>query len=321
MRGIVVRDDGVALEEGCEELLSDEGVLVEVVYSDLNYKDALAVTGRPGVVRQRPLIAGIDLVGRVVESPDERWVAGDWLVLNGAGLSETKNGGYATLARADADLAVRLPDGVTPERAAALGTAGYTAALAVLRLVMEGVSPGDGPVLVTGATGGVGSIATMLLTSAGFEVAALTGRPDQLGDYLRELGADSVIARESLGEPGRPLQKAVYGGVIDSVGGPILANAIAQTVPHGVVAACGLAGSPDLPATVLPFILRGVTLAGIDSVWADVEDRADAWRVLARGVDTDLLDEMTTRVGLDGVVDAGEELLAGRRHGRTLVEI
>ncbi|HRA76485.1 MAG TPA: MDR family oxidoreductase [Propionicimonas sp.] len=321
MRGIVVRDDGVALEEGCEELLTDEGVLVEVVYSDLNYKDALAVTGRPGVVRQRPLIAGIDLVGRVVESPDERWAAGDWLVLNGAGLSETKNGGYATLARADADLAVRLPDGVTPERAAALGTAGYTAALAVLRLVMEGVSPGDGPVLVTGATGGVGSIATMLLTSAGFEVAALTGRPDQLGDYLRELGADSVIARESLGEPGRPLQKAVYGGVIDSVGGPILANAIAQTVPHGVVAACGLAGSPDLPATVLPFILRGVTLAGIDSVWADVEDRADAWRVLARGVDTDLLDEMTTRVGLDGVVDAGEGLLAGRRHGRTLVEI
>ena len=321
MRGIVVRDDGVALEEGCEELLTDEGVLVEVVYSDLNYKDALAVTGRPGVVRQRPLIAGIDLVGRVVESPDERWAAGDWLVLNGAGLSETKNGGYATLARADADLAVRLPDGVTPERAAALGTAGYTAALAVLRLVMEGVSPGDGPVLVTGATGGVGSIATMLLASAGFEVAALTGRPDELGDYLRELGADSVIARESLGEPGRPLQKAVYGGVIDSVGGPILANAISHTVPHGVVAACGLAGSPDLPATVLPFILRGVTLAGIDSVWADVEDRADAWRVLARGVDTDLLDEMTTRVGLDGVVDAGEGLLAGRRHGRTLVEI
>ena len=321
MRAIVVRDDGVALEEGCEELLSDEGVLVEVVYSDLNYKDALAVTGRPGVVRQRPLIAGIDLVGRVVESPDERWAAGDWLVLNGAGLSETKNGGYATLARADADLAVRLPDGVTPERAAALGTAGYTAALAVLRLVMEGVSPGDGPVLVTGATGGVGSIATMLLASAGFEVAALTGRPDELGDYLRGLGADSVIARASLGEPGRPLQKAVYAGVIDSVGGPILANAIAQTVPHGVVAACGLAGSPDLPATVLPFILRGVTLAGIDSVWADVEDRADAWRVLARGVDTDLLDEMTVTVGLGGVVDAGEELLAGRRHGRTLVEI
>lgn len=321
MRGIVVRDDGVALEEGCEELLTDEGVLVEVVYSDLNYKDALAVTGRPGVVRQKPLIAGIDMVGRVVESPDERWSPGEWLVLNGAGLSETRHGGYATLARADADLAVRVPDGLTPERAAALGTAGYTAALAVLRLVMEGVSPGDGPVLVTGATGGVGSIATMLLASAGFDVTAVTGRPEELGDYLRELGADTVVPRDELGAAGRPLQKAAYGGVIDSVGGQILANAIAQTAPHGVVAACGLAGSADLPTSVLPFILRGVTLAGIDSVWAEIDDRADAWRVLARGVDVDLLDAMTTRIGLDGVIAAGEDLLAGRRHGRTLVEI
>ena len=321
MRAIVVRDGGVALEEGCEELLGEEGVLVEVVYSDLNYKDALAVTGRPGVVRQRPLIAGIDLVGRVVESPDERWNPGEWLVLNGAGLSETRHGGYATLARADADLAVRIPDGLTPERAAALGTAGYTAALAVLRLVMEGVSPDGGPVLVTGATGGVGSIATMLLASAGFEVAAVTGRPDELGDYLRELGADTVLPRESLADPGRPMQKAVYGGVIDSVGGPMLANAIARTVPHGVVTACGLAGSAELPASVLPFILRGVTLAGIDSVWADVEDRADAWRVLSRGVDVDLLDAMTSRITLDGVIAAGEELLAGKRHGRTLVEL
>lgn len=321
MRGIVVREDGVALEDGCEGLLSDDGVLVEVAYSDLNYKDALAVTGRPGVVRQRPLIAGIDLVGRVADSADERWAAGEWLILNGAGLSETKHGGYATLARADADLAVRIPDGLTPERAAALGTAGYTAALAVLRLVMEGVSPDGGPVLVTGATGGVGSVAVMLLSAAGFEVAALTGRPDQFGDYLRDLGADRVIGRATLGEPGRPLQKAVYAGVIDSVGGRILANAIAQTQPHGVVAACGLAASADLPATVMPFILRGVTLAGIDSVWASVDDRADAWRVLARGVDPDRLDSLTTRIGLDGVIAAGEELLAGHRHGRTLVEI
>lgn len=321
MRGIVVRDDGVALEEGIEELLGDEGVLVEVVYSDLNYKDALAVTGRPGVVRQRPLIAGVDMVGRVVESPDDRWAPGEWLILNGAGLSETRHGGYATLARADAELAVRVPDGLTPERAAALGTAGYTAALAVLRLVMEGASPSDGPVLVTGATGGVGSIATMLLASAGFDVAASTGRPDEFGGYLRELGADTIVARDELATPGRPLQKATYVGVIDSVGGQILTNAIAQTQPHGVVAACGLAGSSELPATVLPFILRGVTLAGIDSVWADVEDRADAWRVLSRGVDTALLDAMTTRIGLDGVIAAGEDLLAGRRHGRTLVEI
>ncbi|WP_353082105.1 MDR family oxidoreductase [Tessaracoccus lapidicaptus] len=321
MRGIVVRDSGVALEDGCEELLADEGVLVEVVYSDLNYKDALAVTGRPGVVRQKPLIAGIDLVGRVVESADERWTAGQWLVLNGAGLSETRHGGYAELARADADLAVPVPDGLTPERAAALGTAGYTAALAVLRLVMDGVSPDSGPVLVTGATGGVGSVAVMLLAAAGFDVAALTGREDRFGDYLRDLGASSLVGREALGEPGRPLQKALYAGVVDSVGGQILANAIAQTQPHGVVAACGLAASHELPATVMPFILRGVTLAGIDSVWAGVEDRADAWRVLARGVDVDQLDAMTDRVGLPGVIAAGEELLAGARHGRTLVEI
>jgi len=321
MRGIVVRDSGVALEDGCEELLADEGVLVEVVYSDLNYKDALAVTGRPGVVRQKPLIAGIDLVGRVVESADERWTPGQWLVLNGAGLSETRHGGYAELARADADLAVPVPDGLTPERAAALGTAGYTAALAVLRLVMDGVSPDSGPVLVTGATGGVGSVAVMLLAAAGFDVAALTGREDRFGDYLRDLGASSIVGREALGEPGRPLQKALYAGVVDSVGGQILANAIAQTQPHGVVAACGLAASHELPATVMPFILRGVTLAGIDSVWAGVEDRADAWRVLARGVDVDQLDAMTDRVGLPGVIAAGEELLAGARHGRTLVEI
>lgn len=321
MRGIVVRDSGVALEDGCEELLADEGVLVEVVYSDLNYKDALAVTGRPGVVRQKPLIAGIDLVGRVVESADERWTPGQWLVLNGAGLSETRHGGYAELARADADLAVPVPDGLTPERAAALGTAGYTAALAVLRLVMDGVSPDSGPVLVTGATGGVGSVAVMLLAAAGFDVAALTGREDRFGDYLRDLGASSIVGREALGEPGRPLQKALYAGVVDSVGGQILANAIAQTQPHGVVAACGLAASHELPATVMPFILRGVTLAGIDSVWAGVEDRADAWRVLAQGVDVDQLDAMTDRVGLPGVIAAGEELLAGARHGRTLVEI
>ncbi len=321
MRGIVVRDEGVALEDGVEELLSDEGILVEVAYSDLNYKDGLAVTGRPGVVRQKPLVAGIDMVGRVAESNDERWAKGDWLVLNGAGLSETRHGGYAELARADSDLAVRVPDGLEPEQAAALGTAGYTAALSVLRLVMEGLTPEDGPVLVTGATGGVGSVAVMLLSAAGFEVTALTGRPDKFGDYLRGLGADQIVTRESLGQPGRPMQKALYAGVVDSVGGQILANAIAQTIPHGTVAACGLAASPDLPASVLPFILRGVTLAGIDSVWATVEDRADAWRVLARGVDLDQLDAMTSRVGLDDVITAGEDLLAGRLHGRTLVEL
>lgn len=321
MRGIVVRDEGVAIEEFDEDFLGEGALTVDVEYSDLNYKDGLAVTGRPGVVRTKPLIAGIDLVGRVRDTGDERFSPGDWLILNGAGLSETHHGGFATVARVDAEHAVALPQELTPERAAALGTAGYTAALAVLRLVMEGVSPDQGPVLVTGATGGVGSISTMLLASAGFDVAALTGRPDDLGDYLRELGATEVVARADLEGGGKPLQKATFSGVVDSVGGEILANAIARTMPGGTVAACGLAGSHALPATVMPFILRGVTLAGIDSVWASPEDRSDAWRTLARGVDVDLLDAMTTRIGLDGVIEAGEELLAGKRHGRTLVEI
>lgn len=321
MRAIVVRDEGVQLEEISREFLGDGTVTVDVAYSDLNYKDALAVTGKPGVVREKPLVAGVDLVGRVAESSDDTWAPGEWLVLNGAGLSESRNGGYATQAVIDPEHAVRIPDGISPEQAAALGTAGYTAALAVLRLVMDGVSPDEGPVLVTGATGGVGSVATMLLSSAGFEVAALTGRPDELGDYLRGLGADSIVARGDLTDPGKPLQKARYAGVIDSVGGQVLANAIAQTHPGGVVAACGLAGSHELPTTVMPFILRGVTLAGIDSVWAEPDDRADAWRVLARGVDKDRLDEMTTRISLDGVIAAGEELLAGKRHGRTLIEL
>ncbi|NLE98559.1 MAG: oxidoreductase [Propionibacterium sp.] len=321
MQAIVVRDEGVALETIDEAFLGDAPLTVDVAYSDMNYKDGLAVTGKPGVARAHPLVAGIDVVGRVRESADERWKPGDWLVLNGAGLSETKHGGFATTARVDGDLAVALPDELTPERAGALGTAGYTAALSVLRLVMEGATPDQGPVLVTGATGGVGSVATMLLDAAGFEITALTGRPDELGDYLRGLGADTIVARAELEGSGRPLQKATYAGVVDTVGGEILANAIARTMPGGFVTACGLAGSHDLPTTVMPFILRGVTLAGIDSVWASHEDRVDAWRMLARGVDVDLLDSMTTRIGLDGVIAAGEELLAGKRHGRTLVEI
>lgn len=321
MRAIVVRDEGVQIEQIDDEFLGDGPITVDVAYSDLNYKDALAVTGKPGVVRKRPLVAGVDLVGRVAESSDDRWSVGEWLILNGAGLSETKHGGYAERAVIDAEHAVKLPDGLSPERAAALGTAGYTAALAVLRLVMEGVSPEAGPVLVTGATGGVGSVATMLLSAAGFEVAALTGRMDELGDYLRGLGADILVPREDLANPGKPLQAATYAGVIDSVGGQVLASAIAQTKPGGLVAACGLAGSHDLPTTVMPFILRGVTLAGIDSVWASLDDRADAWRVLARGVDLDQLDAMTTTIGLEDVQAAGEELLLGQRHGRTLVTL
>lgn len=321
MRAIVVKDSGAVLEDVTEDLLDEGKVVVDVAYSDLNYKDGMALTGRPGVVRRTPLIGGIDLVGTVAESSDPRWSKGDWLILNGAGMSETKHGGFATKACIDADLAVAVPDGLTPERAAALGTAGYTAGLAVMRIVGEGISPDDGPILVTGATGGVGSIATMLLDAAGFVVYASTGRVDELGDYLRGLGADEVIARADLESAGKPLQKATYAGVVDSVGGVTLANAIAQTNPGGIVASCGLAGSHDLPTTVMPFILRGVTLAGIDSVWATVDDRADAWRILARGVDLEALDAMTQTVSLDGTIGAAHELMAGRLHGRTLVKI
>lgn len=321
MRGIVVRDESVGLEGLDESMLTDGDVLVDVAWSDLNYKDALAVTGKPGVVRKTPLIAGIDLVGTVRESSNDRWQPGDTLVLNGAGLSETKHGGYATVARIDGELAVALPDAFTPEQAGALGTAGYTAALAVLRVIMEGASAEHGPVLVTGATGGVGSIATMLLSSAGFDVTAVTGRVDEHGDYLRGLGADEVLPRSEFEGQGKPLQKGLYAGVVDAVGGEVLANAIARTVAGGTVAACGNAGSIALPTNVMPFILRGVTLAGIDSVNAPIEDREDAWRALGLGVDTDLLDAMTTRITLDDVIPAAEELLAGKRHGRTLIEV
>ncbi|GAA4904366.1 MDR family oxidoreductase [Tessaracoccus lubricantis] len=322
MRAIVVRESGSAIEEVGEEFLDgDGGIVVDVRFSDLNYKDAMALTGRPGVVRKHPLIAGIDLVGTVAESDDTRFAPGSWIMLNGAGLSETEHGGYATRARIKGDHAVALPEGLSPEQAAALGTAGYTAALAVLRILSENVMPDDGPVLVTGATGGVGSIATQLLANAGYVVYATTGRADQLGDYLRSIGADEVIDRATLAEAGRPLQKATYAAVVDSVGGVTLANAIAQTNRGGVVAACGLAGSHDLPTTVMPFILRGVTLAGIDSVWANLDDRADAWRILARGLDLDKLDAMTQHVDLDGLHAAAEEMMSGQRHGRTLVTI
>ncbi len=321
MRAVIVSDSGVSLETVGEEFLGEAPVLVDVAYSDLNYKDALAVTGRPGVVRATPLIAGIDVVGKVAESDDPTWAPGDWLVLNGAGLSETRHGGFATRAALDPAFALPLPGSMTPEQAGALGTAGYTAALSVLRIVSDGISPSDGPVLVTGATGGVGSVAVMLLTTAGFEVVAVTGRHDELAGYLGALGAASVVARADLEKSGRPLQKATYSAVVDCVGGGILSNAISLTKPGGVVAACGLAASAELPTSVLPFILRGVTLAGIDSVWAPNEDRADAWRLLAHGVDFDLLAEHTTTIGLDDVIAAGEDLLAGRLHGRTLVAI
>lgn len=327
-KAIVIRtsDDRAVNTAAVEEVgpppTSDGPVLVDVAYSGINYKDALALTGRPGVVRVTPLIAGIDLVGTVAESDDARWMPGDRVVLNGTGLSETHNGGLAGQARVQGDLLVRLPDGMAPERAAAIGTAGYTAALCVLRLEREGVTgTAEAPILVTGATGGVGSIAIALLAGAGHHVAALTGRAEAYGDYLRGLGASVLVPRAELAGAGRPLQSQRWAGVVDTVGGEVLANAISQTCYGGTVTACGLAGSASLPASMVPFILRAVTLAGVDSVVAPASARAAAWARLADRLDPAILDGITETVGLDGAIEAAARLLTGRAHGRIVVNV
>jgi acrylyl-CoA reductase (NADPH) len=301
---------------------SDGPVLVEVSHSGINYKDALALTGRPGVVRSSPLVAGIDLVGTVRASEDGRWAPGDPVILNGTGLSETHNGALAEEARVAGDFLVRLPEGLTPARAAAIGTAGYTAALCVLRLAREGVvGTPEAPILVTGATGGVGSIAVALLARAGHHIAALTGRAEAYGDYLHGLGAAVLVPRDDLEGPGRPLQSQRWSGVVDTVGGQVLANAIGQTRYGGTVTACGLAGSASLPASVMPFILRAVTLAGVDSVTAPRAAREAAWACLARDLDPDVLDGLTELVPLEGAIDAAARLLDGRAHGRIAVNV
>jgi len=299
-------------------------VTLAVEYSSVNYKDALALAGRPGVVRRTPLIAGIDVVG-TVEYADgaaaERFDSGDRVVLNGAGLGERFDGGLTERARVDSASLLRIPGAISSARAGAIGTAGFTAMLAVLALERHGVRPGDGPVLVTGASGGVGSIAVAVLSALGHEVVAATGRADEHGDLLRRLGAADVLDRAELSEQGKPLQSERWAGAIDSAGSHTLANALAQTRWGGTVAACGLAQGGDLPASVMPFILRGVTLAGINSVEAPRKLREEAWRRLAHDLDLDLLDGLTTTVPLAGAIDAGADLLAGRAHGRTLVDV
>ena len=323
MRAIVIESEGAEprlLEDADESLLSGE-VAVDVLASSLNFKDAMALAGR-GIARTHPLIPGIDLVGRVTDSADGRFRAGAVVVLNGDGIGETAHGGFATRARVSADALVRLPADLTPERAAAIGTAGFTAMLAVLRLEDEGLSPDAGDVLVTGASGGAGSIAVALLAARGFRVLASTGRVEDNGDYLRELGAAAVMDRRELSEePGRPLQSQRFAAAIDGVGSTTLANVLAQTVWGGTVAAYGLAQGPDLPTTVMPFILRGVTLAGINSVQCPLPLRERAWSALARELDQGLLDMMTAHIGLSETIPHAERLLAGQVRGRTVVEV
>ncbi len=321
---VIRQEDGkntAALEQVEDTMLDDLDTTVRVLFSGINYKDALVLHGRPGVVRRTPLIAGIDLVGEVIESAHSRWAAGDVVALNGAGLGEDLHGGLAGLARVNGDDLVAVPDTFTPAQAAAIGTAGFTAALSVLALEHNGLDPEDGPVLVTGAAGGVGSIAIALLGRSGYQVIAATGRPDALGGRLVALGATEVIDRASLATPGKPLAAQRWSGVLDSVGGTILANALASLNAGGVAATCGLAAGAELPTTVLPFILRGITLAGIDSVHTTPSLRHDAWELLANDLDPQLLDAVTRIVDLADARDAAAELLEGRGTGRTVVSI
>jgi len=308
-----VRDvDETALPEG--------DVLIEVAHSTLNYKDGLAITNRGPVVRSWPMVAGIDGAGRVLESSHPQWQAGDVVVHNGWGVGETRWGCLAQRARLKGDWLVRLPGVFTTRQAMAIGTAGYTAMLCVLALERHGVKSGDGEVLVTGATGGVGSVATALLARLGHRVVAATGKASEAA-YLSGLGAAAVIDRAELAAPGKPLQKERWAAVVDAVGSHTLVNACAQTRYGGVVAACGLAQGADLPGTVMPFILRGVTLAGVDSVMAPIGRRREAWERLARDLDPSLLEAIAVDIGLEEAVARAHDLMQGKLRGRVVVTI
>jgi len=295
-------------------------VLVQPEYSTLNFKDGLALTNKAPVVRSWPMVPGIDGAGTVLESSHPAWQPGDHFVHNGWGVGETAWGCMAERARLKGDGLVKLPAAFTPRQAMAIGTAGYTAMLCVLALERHGLVPGAGEVLVTGATGGVGSVAIALLARLGHRVVAASGKTQE-ADYLKHLGAAAVIDRAELGAPGKPLQKERWAAVVDALGSQTLVNALAQTRYGGVVAACGLAQGMDLPGSVAPFILRGITLAGIDSVMAPLALRVQAWTRLARDLDPALLETMVEEVPLEGAVAAAQRLMAGQVRGRIVVRI
>jgi acrylyl-CoA reductase (NADPH) len=314
------RAEVTELDEGRLPVVDAGSVLVRPEWSTLNYKDALALTNRSPVVRLWPMVPGIDGAGTVLASDHASWAPGDRFVLNGWGVGETHWGCLAQRARLRGDWLVPLPAAFTPRQAMAIGTAGYTAMLCVMALERHGLQPADGEVLVTGATGGVGSVAVALLSRLGYRVTAATGKAQE-ADYLRALGAAGVIDRAELAAPGRPLQKERWAAVVDAVGSHTLANACAQVRYGGAVAACGLAQGADLPATVMPFILRGVALLGVDSVMAPKALRVQAWDRLARDLDPALLERMVEEIGLPQVLEGAQRLMAGQVRGRLLVRI
>ncbi|MFS0755728.1 MDR family oxidoreductase [Noviherbaspirillum sp. 1P10PC] len=302
------------------QLPADGDVTVAIDYSTINYKDGLAITGKAPVVRKWPMVPGIDGAGQVLESSHPDWKPGDAFILNGWGVGETHMGCLAQRARLKGDWLIRRPQGMSSRTAMAIGTAGYTAMLSALALREQGVEPGDGEILVTGASGGVGSVAIAILSGWGYQVVASTGKLDEAG-YLKSLGAAEVIDRAALSAPGKPLQKERWAGVVDSVGSHTLVNAIAQVRYGGVATACGLAQGLDFPASVAPFILRGVRLIGIDSVMAPTEKRIAAWQRLASDLDPAKLDAITSEITLADALSRAPEILAGKVRGRLVVNV
>ena len=309
-----------ALTQFDEAELMEGDVTVRVEWSTLNYKDGLALTGKAPVVRRFPMIAGIDFAGTVEQSSHPQWKAGDKVVCNGWGMGETHLGAYAEKARVKGDWLVRLPAGMSARDAMSIGTAGYTAMLSVLALEKHGLTPKSGPVVVTGAAGGVGSVAIAVLSKLGYHVIAYTGRVSEVG-YLKSLGAAEVIDRNELSSPAKPLAKERWAGGVDSVGSNTLANLLSMTKYGGAISACGLAAGMDLPSSVAPFILRGVCLLGIDSVMCPIEQRKVAWSRLARDLDKAKLSEITHEIGLGDVIGQGAKILAGQVRGRIVVKI
>lgn len=306
------------LDEG--QLPESGDVLVQISHSTLNYKDGLAICNKSPVVRQWPMVAGIDGAGTVLESAHSGFKPGDEVILNGFGVGETHWGCLAEKAKLKGDWLIKRPEGLSAAQAMAIGTAGYTAMLCILGLEKGGVKPESGEILVTGATGGVGSIAIVLLSKLGYTVVATSGKPEQT-EFLKGLGASEVMDRKLLSEPGKPLQRERWAGVVDCVGSHTLANACAQTKYGGTVTACGLAQGMDLPSSVAPFILRGVALKGIDSVMAPLAVREEAWRRLASDLDLNKLNDLTRTLSLDEAIEAAAQIMAGTNTGRVLIKI